>query len=35
MEGPMMEEEEVAPTRLARIVPMVAPRFDDVPTQAG
>ena len=38
-EGEVMEEqieltEEVAPRR-ARIVPMVAPRYDDVPTQAG
>jgi hypothetical protein len=39
-EGEVMEEpieltEEVAPLRRARIVPMVAPRYDDVPTQAG
>ena len=38
-DGPVMEEpieltEEFAPRR-ARIVPMVAPRYDDVPTQAG
>jgi hypothetical protein len=38
-EGEVTEEqieltEEVAPRR-ARIVPMVAPRYDDVPTQAG
>jgi len=35
MEGPMMEEEEIFPNRRVRIVPMVAPRYDDVPTQAG
>ena len=35
MEGPMMEEEEIFPNRRVRIVPMVAPRFDDIPTQAG
>jgi hypothetical protein len=27
--------EEVASPRMGRIVPMVAPRYDDVPTQAG
>ena len=29
------EVDEVAAPRRARIIPMVAPRFDDVPTQAG
>jgi hypothetical protein len=36
MEEPIELTEEVAPTRRARIVPMVAPRFDDDgPMQAG
>jgi hypothetical protein len=35
MEEPIELTEEVAPLRRARIVPMVAPRYDDVPTQAG
>ena len=34
LEEPIELTEEVAPRR-ARIVPMVAPRYDDVPTQAG
>jgi|LakMenE01Jun11ns_1017448.scaffolds.fasta_scaffold9781936_1 hypothetical protein len=34
-EGYMMAGVEEEPIRRARIVPMVAPRFDDIPTQAG
>ena len=34
MEEPIELTEEVAPRR-ARILPMVAPRYDDVPNQAG
>jgi hypothetical protein len=35
MEDPMINDVEVDMPRRARIIPMVAPRFDDVPTQAG
>ena len=35
MEEPMINDVEVDMPRRARIIPMVAPRFDDVPTQAG
>jgi len=36
MEEPIeLTEEDVPNRRRARIVPMVAPRYDDVPTQAG
>ena len=35
MEEPIELTEEDVPNRRARIVPMVAPRYDDVPTQAG
>ena len=31
----MMAGVEAEPIRRARIVPMVAPRYDDIPTQAG
>ena len=34
-EQPVEFTEEVAPIRRARILPMRAPRFDNVPTQAG
>jgi hypothetical protein len=34
-EQPMINEEEYNRPIGARIVPMVAPRFDDIPTQAG
>jgi len=35
MEEPMIDEAEVDMPRRARIIPMVAPRLDDIPTQAG